>query len=109
MFLDIGSTEFLFILFLALIVLGPEKLPDVMRSIGRVIFKLKKFWNNLTADIKRDLELEELKKEMEKYKEEMKKIQNQINQHSNDINNGINSIDNLTQIGQGRDFRDILK
>jgi len=109
MFMDIGSTEFLFILFLALIVLGPEKLPEVMRGLGRMIFKLKKFWNNMTADIRRDLELEELKKEMEKYKEEMRKIQNQVNQNAGEINREITSLNDLTQVGQGRDFKNMLK
>ena len=73
--LDIGSTEFLFIIIIAIIVLGPDKLPEALKTTGKFIGKLKRMWRDATADIRRELELEEMKEEMQK---KLLKMQNLI-------------------------------
>ncbi|MBI4722704.1 MAG: twin-arginine translocase TatA/TatE family subunit [Candidatus Stahlbacteria bacterium] len=44
---NIGTSELVVILIIALLVFGPKKLPEIARSIGRGIFKLKQEFNNL--------------------------------------------------------------
>ena len=107
--LDIGSTEFLFIIIIAIIVLGPEKLPEALKTTGRLIGKAKRMWRDATADIRRELELEEMKEEMKKYKEELKKLQEQVNKDTQEINKGLTSLDDLTAMGNNRDFKDMIK
>jgi len=107
--LDIGSTEFLFIIIVAIIVLGPDKLPDALKTTGRLIGKAKRMWRDATADIRRELELEEMKEEMQKYKEELKKLQEQINKDTNEINKGLTNLDDLTAMGNNRNFKDMIK
>ena len=107
--LDIGSTEFLFIIIIAIIVLGPDKLPEALKTTGRLIGKAKRMWRDATADIRRELELEEMKEEMQKYKEELKKLQEQVNKDTQEINKGLTSLDDLTAMGNNRDFRDMIK
>jgi len=106
---DIGSTEFLFIVIIAIIVLGPDKLPEALKTTGRLIGKAKRMWREATADIRRELELEEMKEEMKKYKEELKKLQEQINKDTNEINKGLTSLNDLTALGNSRDFKDMVK
>lgn len=50
----IGSTEILVILLVALIVLGPSKLPDVAKSIGKALGEFRR----VTTDVKRTIEME---------------------------------------------------
>jgi sec-independent protein translocase protein TatB len=59
---DIGFTELLVIGVVALIVIGPERLPRVARTAGHLIGRLQRYVADVKADINREIELEELKK-----------------------------------------------
>jgi len=107
--LDIGSTEFLFIIIIAIIVLGPDKLPEALKTTGKFVGKVKRMWRDATADIRKEIELEEMKEEMKKYKEELQKLQNQVNSDVNDINKGLTNLNDLTATGNKRNFEDMLK
>lgn len=95
--LDIGFSELLVVVVLAVLVLGPDKLPEAMRDFARLIKKMKKMWSDATADITRELEMEEMKDEVAKYKEEIKKLQNET------------KIDNPVDALNSRDMKDLLK
>jgi sec-independent protein translocase protein TatB len=95
--LDIGFSELLVVIVLAVLVLGPDKLPEAMRDLARLIKKIKKWWRDATADITKELEMEEMKEEVAKYKEELKKLQNET------------KIDNPVDALNSRDMKDLLK
>jgi sec-independent protein translocase protein TatB len=59
---DIGFSELLLIGVVALIVLGPERLPKVARTVGQWLGKAQRYVNDVKADIAREGELAELKK-----------------------------------------------
>ncbi|MFM9886873.1 MAG: Sec-independent protein translocase protein TatB [Burkholderiales bacterium] len=59
---DIGFTELMVIAIVALVVIGPEKLPKVARTIGAYMGRLQRYVNDVKADINRELELDELRK-----------------------------------------------
>ena len=107
--LDIGFSEFLFIIIIAIIVLGPDKLPEALKTTGRFIGKIKRMWKDATADIRKEIELEEMKEEMKKYKEELEKLQRKVNDDIGEINKGLTSLDDLTATGNKRDFSDMIK
>ena len=46
----------------ALIVIGPERLPRVARTLGHLFGRLQRYVNDVKADISREIELDELKK-----------------------------------------------
>ena len=46
----------------ALIVIGPERLPRVARTLGHLFGRLQRYVNDVKADINREIELEELRK-----------------------------------------------
>ncbi len=50
------------IVVVALIVLGPEKLPKVARTAGHLLGRLQRYVNDVKSDINREMQLEELKK-----------------------------------------------
>jgi sec-independent protein translocase protein TatB len=62
---DIGFSELLLIALLALLLLGPERLPEVARAAGRGMAKLRNFVSNVKQDFDREMrgtELEELRR-----------------------------------------------
>jgi sec-independent protein translocase protein TatB len=107
--LDIGFPEFLFIVVIAIIVLGPDKLPEALKTTGKFIGKIKRMWKDATADIRRELELEEMREEMKKYKEELEKLQKKVDSDVGEINKGLTSLDDLTAMGNSRNFKDMIK
>jgi sec-independent protein translocase protein TatB len=107
--LDIGFPEFMFIVIIAIIVLGPDKLPEALKTTGKMIGKMKRMWRDATADIRRELELEEMKEEMKKYKEELEKLQRKVDSDVGEINKGLTSLDDLTAMGNTRSFKDMVK
>ena len=59
---DIGFSELLVIGLVALIVIGPERLPRVARTIGHLAGRLQRYVADVKADINREIELDELRK-----------------------------------------------
>lgn len=59
---DIGFSELLVIAVVALIVIGPQRLPKVARTLGHLFGRMQRYVNDVKADIAREMELDELKK-----------------------------------------------
>ena len=59
---DIGFSELLVIGVVALIVIGPERLPRVARTLGHLFGRMQRYVNDVKADINREMELEELRR-----------------------------------------------
>ena len=59
---DIGFSELLVIGVVALIVIGPERLPRVARTLGHLMGRMQRYVADVKADINREVELEELRK-----------------------------------------------
>lgn len=59
---DIGFSEMVVIAVVALVVLGPERLPKVARTAGILLGRLQRYVNDVKSDINREMQLEELKK-----------------------------------------------
>jgi len=59
---DVGFSELMVIAVVALIVIGPERLPKVARTMGHLFGRLQRYVNDVKADINREIELEELRK-----------------------------------------------
>jgi sec-independent protein translocase protein TatB len=66
---DVGFWELTVIAIVALLVVGPEKLPRVARSAGLWVGKARRFVSSVKADIDRELAADELKKALAKQAE----------------------------------------
>ena len=58
---EIGFSELIVIAIVALVVIGPERLPKVARTAGHLLGRLRRYVNDVKADINREIQLEELK------------------------------------------------
>jgi sec-independent protein translocase protein TatB len=68
----IGMPEMLLILAIALIVIGPKKLPDLAKSIGRALGEFKKATNEIKQSIEVDDNFKEVKKAFTEVNEDIK-------------------------------------
>ncbi len=57
---DIGFSEMIVIALIALLVLGPARLPEVARSAGRWVGKVRRFVENVKRDIDQEIKDEDL-------------------------------------------------
>lgn len=73
---DIGFAELFIVAVIALLVLGPERLPGAVRRVGLIIGKVRASWNGIQTEITRELETEELRK---KIQEETDSVQQTLN------------------------------
>jgi TatA/E family protein of Tat protein translocase len=61
----IGGPELFLILVIALIVFGPKKLPEIGRSLGRMMIEFKKATSEFQATVEREIESDKLRSFME--------------------------------------------
>lgn len=75
---DIGFWELAVILVVALMVIGPDKLPGVARTIGTWVGRTRRFIHNVKGDVEREMRAEEMKKALERDAslDELKQIMN---------------------------------
>lgn len=59
---DIGFSEILLIAVVALVVIGPERLPGVARNIGRFAGRLQRYAHDIKRDFNREIEFEEIRR-----------------------------------------------
>jgi sec-independent protein translocase protein TatB len=59
---DIGFSELIIIAVVALLVIGPERLPKAARTLGHLFGRMQRYVNDVKADISREMEIDELKK-----------------------------------------------
>lgn len=59
---DIGFTEIFIIAVVALIVIGPERLPRVAKTLGHMFGRMQRYVAEVKADVNREIELDELRK-----------------------------------------------
>lgn len=70
----------------ALIVLGPERLPKVARTVGEWLGKAQRYVNQVKADINREMELAELKKLQEEARAAAQSLQSSVQDLQSDLN-----------------------
>jgi len=77
---DIGFSEMMVIAVLALIVIGPERLPRVARTLGHLAGRLQRYVADVKADINREVELDELRKMRDSMQQAASNFQSTVNE-----------------------------
>ena len=75
---DVGFSELLVIALVALIVVGPERLPKVARTAGILLGRLQRYVNDVKSDINRELQLEELKRLKKQVEESAREMETSV-------------------------------
>ena len=74
-----GFTEMMLIGIVALIVIGPERLPGVARTAGKYFGRLKRFMTSVKADVEQELRADELRQILADQQKELNTIKDSMN------------------------------
>ena len=88
---DIGFSELMVIGLVALIVIGPERLPRVARTIGHLAGRLQRYVSDVKADINREVELDELRKMRDTVQQAATGIENSVQSELSKTENDLNA------------------
>jgi sec-independent protein translocase protein TatB len=95
---DVSFSELVLILIVGLVVFGPEKLPEVVRTAGLWLSKLRRSFNHIRSEIEREVGMDEIKRDihnqgiMDSLKEvhnDLRKTQRDLGQLPHDMHNAI--------------------
>jgi len=96
---DIGFTEIVVIAVVALIVLGPERLPKAARTMGHLFGRLQRYVNDVKSDINREMELEELKKLQQEVKSAAQELETSMSSVTRDVESGMRDVESQLNAG----------
>lgn len=94
---DIGFGELLLIAVLALVVLGPERLPKAARTLGTLLRRVRSGWESVRAEVEREIEAEELKQKLKEAQEYMRQAGQEVGEQVR------KSADSVRQAAQPKD------
>jgi sec-independent protein translocase protein TatB len=76
--IDLGLSKMALIGAVALIVIGPEKLPRVARTVGTLLGKAQRYVSDVKAEVNRSMELDELRKMKETVESAARDVENSV-------------------------------
>lgn len=83
--IDLGVSKIALIGAVALIVIGPEKLPRVARTVGTLLGKAQRYVSDVKQEVSRSMELDELKKMKEDVEGAARDVENSIHTSASDF------------------------
>jgi len=93
---DIAFSELLLIGVIALIVIGPQKLPRMARTVGHLLGRLQRYVSDVKADINREIELDELRKMRDSMQEAASSfessVKSELDKTGTDLNKSVEAV-----------------
>jgi len=89
--IDFGFDKIALIGAVALIVIGPEKLPRVARTVGHLIGKAQRYVADVKAEVNRSIELDELKKMKGEFEDAARNVEQTVSQHIHQTTRDLNA------------------
>jgi sec-independent protein translocase protein TatB len=81
---DFGFSKLLLIAIVALVVIGPERLPRVARTLGHLYGRLQRYVTQVKADIHREMEAAEIGKVKSEFESAARAFQSEVESHARD-------------------------
>jgi len=90
---DIGFSEIVVIAVVALIVIGPERLPKTARTLGHLFGRLQRYVADVKADINREMQLEELRKLHQEVQTAATEIESSVSSATRELESGARKVE----------------
>ena len=104
--IDFGFDKLALIGAVALIVIGPEKLPRVARTVGALFGKAQRYVADVKAEVNRSIDLEELKKMKTQFQDAARDVEQNVR---NEVNSASAAFDNeWTSLGHDGGSNDAI-
>lgn len=81
---DFSFAEMLVVGVVALIVIGPERLPSVARKAGTYVARLRRFVSNVRTDVEREFRTDELQRMLKQQQDELQSLKDVVNETRHD-------------------------
>ncbi|MBA2689486.1 MAG: Sec-independent protein translocase subunit TatB [Burkholderiales bacterium] len=94
---DIGFSEFLVIGMVALVVIGPERLPKVARTAGLLFGRMQRYVAGVKADISREMDLDELRKFRSDIEDTARSVESSVRQEVSLAEQEVNALEREAQ------------
>jgi sec-independent protein translocase protein TatB len=82
---EIGFGEIALIAVVALLVLGPERLPGVARTVGALVRRARASWQNVKGEIERELAAEDIRKNLDEARRAAAEVRGEVKSAAADI------------------------
>ncbi|MCK5895943.1 MAG: twin-arginine translocase subunit TatB [Cocleimonas sp.] len=92
---DAGFTEVMVIAVIALLVIGPERLPEVAAKVGGWIGKVKAFVSTTKADIEREFQASEMRDLLSEQKKEIEELRQMVSETQDDFRTNVDEAKGL--------------
>lgn len=89
---SISFGEIALIAAVGLIIIGPQRLPQTARFVGHLVSRLQRQAAGIKADIRREMELEDLKSIHQEYQDAATQVQKTFNQQTRELNQAAQSV-----------------
>jgi len=89
---DIGFSELMVIAVVALIVIGPERLPKVARTVGLLFGRMQRYVNDVKSDISREMALDDLRKLQANIQDTANSLEQSMKQEVGAVESDLNKI-----------------
>ena len=90
--LDLGLDKLALIGAVALIVIGPEKLPKVARTAGHLLGKARRYVSDVKAEVSRSMEMEELAKARKQFEDAAQDLSNSVQTPFNEAQQALGAL-----------------
>ncbi|MDP1613891.1 MAG: Sec-independent protein translocase protein TatB [Sulfuritalea sp.] len=89
---DVGLSELMIIAAVALVVIGPERLPKVARTAGLLLGRLQRYVTDVKADINREIQLDELKKMQQQVTDQVTSLEASVTHEMREVESSVNKV-----------------
>ena len=94
---DVGFSEMMVIAVVALIVIGPERLPKVARTLGHLWGRAQRYVNGVKADISRDMAIEEFRQLQQQVQQEASAVEQTVKQTTRILDQQMQQLDSVVE------------
>ena len=89
---DVGFWEILLILVLALVVLGPERLPQAARTVGYWVGKARRYIEGVKSEVEKEFDSGELKRMLHNQEVQIRELQSKVTNTEDSVNQSYNNM-----------------
>jgi sec-independent protein translocase protein TatB len=107
--IDFGFDKLALIGAVALIVIGPERLPKVARTVGHLLGKAQRYISDVKAEVSRSIELEELQKMKGQFEDAARNVEQTVSENVEQARSDFNQISGEAEVNEFNRYDTLLR